>query len=262
MLGITSQAHARILVVQDEPGPSRSLSYILEAAGYQVQVVGSGEEALRIFPDMRPDLVLLDTALPDFSGFEVCRRMRASAVVPQPAVVILTAETGESERVAGFEVGADDFVSKPFSLRELMLRIEIRLRARQTAELPAIAESPGSEQADEHLALGPLEIDQAGHRVFLSGEEINFSVQEMRLLAYMASSPGKMHTRRELLTEVWGYRPDVSSRTLDTHIKRIRDKFGSMAWMIQTVHGVGYRLAKSQQRVRRRETAGNVARRR
>jgi two-component system phosphate regulon response regulator PhoB len=262
MLGITSQAHARILVVQDEPSLGSSLSYILEAAGYQVQVVGSGEEALRIFPDMCPDLVLLDTALPDFSGFEVCRRIRASAVVPQPAVVILTAQTGESERVAGFEVGADDFVSKPFSLRELMLRIEIRLRARHTAELPAIAESPGPEQADGRLVLGPLEIDQAGHRVFLSGEEINFSVQEMRLLAYMASSPGKMHTRRELLTEVWGYRPDVSSRTLDTHIKRIRDKFGSMAWMIQTVHGVGYRLAKSQQRVRRREAAGNVARRR
>ena len=262
MLGITSQAHARILVVQDEPSLGSSLSYILEAAGYQVQVVGSGEEALRIFPDMCPDLVLLDTALPDFSGFEVCRRIRASAVVPQPAVVILTAQTWESERVAGFEVGADDFVSKPFSLRELMLRIEIRLRARHTAELPAIAESPGPEQADERLVLGPLEIDQAGHRVFLSGEEINFSVQEMRLLAYMASSPGKMHTRRELLTEVWGYRPDVSSRTLDTHIKRIRDKFGSMAWMIQTVHGVGYRLAKSQQRVRRREAAGNVARRR
>ena len=262
MLGITSQAHARILVVQDEPSLGSSLSYILEAAGYQVQVVGSGEEALRIFPDMCPDLVLLDTALPDFSGFEVCRRIRASAVVPQPAVVILTAQTGESERVAGFEVGADDFVSKPFSLRELMLRIEIRLRARHTAELPAIAESPGPEQADERLVLGPLEIDQAGHRVFLSGEEINFSVQEMRLLAYMASSPGKMHARRELLTEVWGYRPDVSSRTLDTHIKRIRDKFGSMAWMIQTVHGVGYRLAKSQQRVRRREAAGNVARRR
>jgi two-component system phosphate regulon response regulator PhoB len=177
-------------------------------------------------------------------------------------VVILTAETGESERVAGFEVGADDFVSKPFSLRELMLRIEVRLRARQTAELLAIAESPGPEQADERLVLGPLEIDQAGHRIFLSGDEVSFSAQEMRLLAYMASSPGKMHTRRELLTEVWGYRPDVSSRTLDTHIKRIRDKFGAMAWMIQTVHGVGYRLAKSQQRVRRREAAGNVARRR
>jgi two-component system phosphate regulon response regulator PhoB len=262
MLGTASQARVRILVVQDEPSLSSSLSYILEAAGYQVQVVGTGEEALHIFPGLCPDLVLLDLALPDLSGFDVCRRIRASAVVPQPAVVILTAEAGENDRVAGFEVGADDFVSKPFSLRELMLRIEVRLRARQTAGLPAIPESPGSEQADERLTLGPLEIDQAGHRVFLSGEEISFSAQEMRLLAHMASSPGKMHTRRELLTEVWGYRPDVSSRTLDTHIKRIRDKFGSVAWMVQTVHGVGYRLAESQQRIRRREAAGSVARRR
>jgi two-component system phosphate regulon response regulator PhoB len=177
-------------------------------------------------------------------------------------VVILTAKTGESDRVAGFEVGADDFVTKPFSLRELMLRIEVRLRARQGAELAASDEALVNEGTDERLTLGPLEIDRAGHRVLLSGEEVSFSAQEMRLLAYMASSPGKMHTRRELLTEVWGYRPDVSSRTLDTHVKRIRDKFGPLAWMIQTVHGVGYRLAKPQQRVRRHESTGNVARRR
>jgi two-component system phosphate regulon response regulator PhoB len=227
-----------------------------------VQVVGTGEEALRVFPDLCPDLVLLDISLPDCSGFEVCRRIRASAVARQPAVVILTAKTGESDRVAGFEVGADDFVTKPFSLRELMLRIEVRLRARQGAELAASDEALVPEETDERLTLGPLEIDRAGHRVLLSGEEISFSAQEMRLLMYMASSPGKMHTRRELLTEVWGYRPDVSSRTLDTHVKRIRDKFGPLAWMIQTVHGVGYRLAKPQQRVRRHESTGNVARRR
>jgi two-component system phosphate regulon response regulator PhoB len=107
-----------------------------------------------------------------------------------------------------------------------------------------------------------LEIDQVGHRVLLGGEEISFSVQEMRLLSFLASSPSKMHTRRELLTEVWGYRPDVSSRTLDTHIKRIRDKLGPMAWMIQTVHGMGYRLVKSQQRVRRPDSSDRVARRR
>jgi two-component system phosphate regulon response regulator PhoB len=262
MLGISSQAPVRILVVQDEPNLSGSLSYILEAAGYKVQVVGTGEEALRVFPDLCPDLVLLDISLPDCSGFEVCRRIRASAVARQPAVVILTAKNGESDRVAGFEVGADDFVTKPFSLQELMLRIEVRLRAREGAELAASDEALVREETDERLTLGPLEIDRAGHRVLLSGEEISFSAQEMRLLAYMASSPGKMHTRRDLLTEVWGYRPDVSSRTLDTHVKRIRDKFGPLAWMIQTVHGVGYRLAKPQQRVRRHESTGNVARRR
>jgi len=262
MLGIFPQAPVRILVVQDEPSLSSSLSYILEAAGYQVQLVGRGEEALRVFPDQRPDLVLLDIALPDLSGFEVCRQIRASAVTPQPAVVILTAQTSEGDRVAGFEVGADDFVTKPFSLRELMLRIEVRLRARQTAELPAVTDPPARDEPARRLAVGALEIDQAGHRVFLAGNEISFSAQEMRLLTYLASSRGKMCTRKELLTEVWGYQPEVSSRTLDTHIKRLRDKFGSMAWMIQTVHGVGYRLAEPQQRARRHDATGSVARRR
>ena len=262
MFGISSQAPVRILVVQDEPGLSSSLSYILEASGYKVQVVGKGEEALRILPELHPDLVLLDIILPDVSGFEVCRQIRASAVTPQPAVVILTAETGESDRVAGFEVGADDFVTKPFSLRELMLRIEVRLRGRQRPEQTAVREPPGQDGPGERLTLGPLEIDRTGHRVFLAGKEISFSAQEMRLLSYLASSPGKMCTRKELLTEVWGYQPEVSSRTLDTHVKRLRDKFGSMAWMIQTVHGVGYRLAEPEQRGRRHDPTGAVARRR
>jgi len=262
MLGISSQAPVRILVVQDEPGLSSSLSYILEAGGYKVQIVGSGEEALRIFPELRPDLVLLDIILPDLSGLEVCRQIRASTVTPQPAVVILTAQTGESDRVAGFEVGADDFVTKPFSLRELMLRIQIRLQARRTGEPTGVGEPLAQEEPNERLTLGSLEIDQVGHRVFLSGKEIGFSAQEMRLLSYLASSPGKMCTRKELLTEVWGYQPEVSSRTLDTHVKRLRDKFGPMAWMIQTVHGVGYRLAEPQQRIRRHDSSGSVVRRR
>jgi len=260
MVGISSQAPARILVVQDEPGLSSSLSYILEASGYAVRVAGSGEEALRVFGDLRPDVVLLDLILPDLSGFEVCRQIRASAVSPQPAVVILTAQTGESDRVAGFEVGADDFVTKPFSLRELMLRIQVRLRARRTAELPAVGET--LDATDERVTLGPLEIDPVGHRVFLSGTEIDLSAQEMRLLSYLASSPGKMCTRKELLAQVWGYQPEVASRTLDTHVKRLRDKFGSMAWMIQTVHGVGYRLAEPDQRGRRVDSSGGAVRRR
>ncbi len=164
--------------------------------------------------------------------------------------------------MAGFEVGADDFVTKPFSLRELMLRIEVRLRGRQSPEQTAVTEPPGQDGPDERLRLGPLEIDRAGHRVFLAGKEINFSAQEMRLLSYFANSPGKMCSRKELLTEVWGYQPEVSSRTLDTHVKRLRDKFGSMAWLIQTVHGVGYRLAEPEQRVRRHDPTGAVARRR
>ncbi len=228
-----------VLLVENESGSGASLLYSLEAAGYRGQVVDQGQEALRIVEQMHPDLVLLDLALPDISGFEICRRIRMTAS-PQPVVIIVTAKNQETDRVAGFEVGADDFVTKPFSVRELMLRIQVRLQARRSSEDPR---SPvPSPESQGRITIGPLEIDSAGHHVYLHGRELNVSAQEMRLLTFLAQIPGKMHARQELLSEVWGYRPDATSRTLDTHIKRLRDKLGNDASMIQTVHGVGYRL--------------------
>jgi two-component system, OmpR family, phosphate regulon response regulator PhoB len=228
-----------VLVVENESGAGSSLLYSLEAAGYHGQVVDQGQEALRIVEQMHPDLVLLDLALPDISGFEICRRIRMTAA-PQPVVIILTAKNQETDRVAGFEVGADDFVTKPFSVRELMLRIQVRLHARRAPDEPS---SPPTRPEDQgRITIGPLEIDSVGHHVHLRGVELTVSAQEMRLLTFLAGTPGKMHARRELLSEVWGYRPDATSRTLDTHVKRLRDKLGNDACMIQTVHGVGYRL--------------------
>jgi two-component system, OmpR family, phosphate regulon response regulator PhoB len=227
-----------VLVVESESGSGSSLLYSLEAAGYRGQVVDQGQEALRLVEQMHPDLVLLDLALPDISGFEICRRIRMTDG-PQPVVIIVTAKNQETDRVAGFEVGADDFVTKPFSVRELMLRIQVRMQARRASEEPS---APAKPVKDDHIIIGPLEIDCLGHHVFLHGRELNVSAQEMRLLSFLASTPGKMHARQELLSEVWGYRPDATSRTLDTHIKRLRDKLGNDAAMIQTVHGVGYRL--------------------
>jgi two-component system phosphate regulon response regulator PhoB len=245
MQGGPSQTVKRILLVEDDSTLSTSLCYSLEASGYKVTLSRRGEDALRIFSEFRPDIILLDTVLPDIPGFEVCRRIRAVQGCQQPAIIIATAKAQEADRVASFEVGADDFVSKPFSLSELMLRIQARLQGRNTGENAAIA-PPAMEEAEpeatHRITLGPLEIDRASHRVFLSGKEINLSVQEMRLLIYLASEPGKMHARRDLLTAVWSYHPEAASRTLDTHIKRLRDKFGPFATMIQTVHGVGYRL--------------------
>ena len=133
---------------------------------------------------------------------------------------------GDMNRVAGFEVGADDYVTKPFSIRELVLRIDARLKARRPAAEP-VAAAQGQQAEQERVKVGPLEIDRAEHRVFVSGEEIRVSALEMRLLLFLVKTPGKMRTRKELLTEVWGYHPEVSSRTLDTHVKRIRDKFGA-----------------------------------
>jgi two-component system phosphate regulon response regulator PhoB len=230
------------LVVEDEVDISTSLSYSLKAMGYEVQVAERGEAALEALATFHADLVLLDVMLPDISGFDVCRRIRANTNGVQPAVIMLTAKSQELSRVAGFEVGADDYVTKPFSIRELVLRIDARLKARRPpAETVLAAQSQPSEQ--ERVKVGPLEIDRAEHRVFVAGEEIRVSPLEMRLLLFLVRTPGKMRSRKELLTEVWGYHPEVSSRTLDTHVKRIRDKFGASGDLIQTVRGVGYRLA-------------------
>jgi two-component system, OmpR family, phosphate regulon response regulator PhoB len=237
----------RILVVEDETDLSTSLSYSLRAGGYDVKEADCGEAALQGVARFHPELVVLDIMLPDMSGFEVCRRIRASAE-EQPAVVMLTARTQELDRVAGFEVGADDYVTKPFSIRELMLRIEARLKTHRPAHYDFRPETKDVPEKDlERVKVGPLIIDKAEHRVFVEDEEVHVSALEMRLLLYLARTPGKMRTRKELLTEVWGYHPEVLSRTLDTHIKRIRDKFGGAGDVIQTVRGVGYRLSVSKE---------------
>jgi two-component system phosphate regulon response regulator PhoB len=215
-----------------------------------VKVAGTGSEGLRLAFDFSADLVLLDLMLPDMPGFDVCRQIRLRAVERQPAIVILTARTNEADRVTGFELGADDYVVKPFSVRELILRLEVRLKARRVSARPARSSSQSLALQyalpSQRIVIGALEIDPASHRLFLSGHEIRMSAQEMRLLLYLADPPGRMRTRRELLTDVWGYSPEVSSRTLDTHIKRIRDKFGDAADLLQTQRGIGYRLGDTQ----------------
>jgi len=217
----------------------------LEASGYRVQMVASGRAGLQLCEAFRPDVVLLDIDIDDMPGLEVCKQIRARTDLPQPAIIIVTARNQEIDRIAGFGLGADDFVPKPFSLSELLLRIRARLSSHPTQPIPHSPAERGDDQVPRRLNLGPLQIDKSSHRVFLLDKELNLSLQEMRLLIYLASEPGRMRTRGELLTAVWGYHPEAISRTLDTHIKRLRDKFGAMAGMIQTAHGVGYRLTPS-----------------
>jgi two-component system phosphate regulon response regulator PhoB len=154
--------------------------------------------------------------------------------------VILSARVEEADRVAGFEAGADDYVVKPFNVRELILRIEARLKTRD-----ALFESDDQKQAVKSnlLKVGVLTVDEMAHRVFVGGREVHVSVMEMRLILHLLRAPGRMCTRRKLLTEVWGYHPEVSSRTVDTHIKRLRDKLGEAGDLFQTVRGIGFRLA-------------------
>ena len=243
-MGAESPRKYRVLIVEDEADLSSSMAYALRTHGYEAEIADRGESAMRALDDFHPDLVLLDLMLPDMSGLKVCRRLRGSTGTDQPAVIIVSARAQEIDRVVGFEIGADDYVVKPFSVRELMLRIEVRLKSRQARiESSVTGTSQAVAEADKPLALGILKVDESAHRVFVEDKEVHVSALEMRVLVYLFHSPGRMRTRRELLTEVWGYHPEVSSRTVDTHIKRIRDKLGSAADLLQTVRGVGFRLA-------------------
>lgn len=245
MARLRSARPCRLILVDDDESLTSPLRYTLETAGFDVSVAATGNAAMDAVVAEAPEVVLLDIMLPDLSGFEVCRRIRAAAVPSQPAILIVTAKVEESDRIAGFAAGADDFVTKPFSISELILRIRARMKPRSPHE-PAV--TPGSKATfppPGSLAIGPLIIDGASYRVFLRDKEVKLSVQEMRLLSYLASEPGRMRTRQDLLTGVWGYHPEANSRTLDTHIKRLRDKFGDLGGMIQTAYGVGYRLTPS-----------------
>jgi len=242
----TRRCKGRVLLVEDEVDLVSSLSYSLEAAGYQVQSALDGTTALRLAAAQPPDIVLLDLMLPDISGLEVCRRLRASGQTPQPIVIMVTARGEEVDRVVGFEVGADDYLVKPFSVRELLLRMEARQRTQGVpdehesdhAATPASGTPPGKAR----IAIGNFEVDSDSHQVFVNGNEVHVSALEMRLLLHLLAVPGKVRYRRELLTEVWGYHPEVSSRTLDTHVKRLRQKLADAGAYIHTVRGVGYRI--------------------
>jgi two-component system phosphate regulon response regulator PhoB len=236
----------RVLVIEDEADLRSLLSYNLEAWGYEVRAVESGRGGLRAFDEFTPDLVLLDLMLPDMSGIEVCRRIRAKPQTTAPIVVMLTARGDEIDRVAGFEVGADDYLVKPFSVRELMLRMSARLKARG-ADAPRSEEAAppvaGDRRERRRFVLGPLEVDPDGYHVYVEGREVHVSALEMRLLIHLFESQGYVRSRKDLLTEVWGYQPDVNSRTVDAHVKRLRDKLGRAGRLIETVRGLGYRLA-------------------
>jgi two-component system phosphate regulon response regulator PhoB len=235
---------ARLLVVEDETDLCKSLEYALKASGYDVRVADRGDMALRVLDEFETDLVLLDVMLPDMSGLEICQRIRGMPEARKPVVVILSARVEEADRVAGFEAGADDYVVKPFNVRELILRIEARLKTRESLLEMDEGKRVGR---SELLTVGCLAVDEKAHRLFVDGNEVHVSALEMRLILHLIHAPGYMCTRRKLLTEVWGYHPEVSSRTVDTHVKRLRDKLGNAADMLQTVRGIGFRLAESKE---------------
>jgi two-component system phosphate regulon response regulator PhoB len=223
---------SRILVVEDETDLAELVAFNLKQAGHSVVTAADGQTALAELRRQRADLIVLDVMLPDISGVEVCRRLRRDAATSQIPVIMVTAKGEEVDRVVGFEVGADDYVVKPFSPRELVLRVEAILRRAQPAE----------EASKEVLVFGELVIDVPAHRVEVQGEEIPLTVLEFKLLLDLANRRGRVQSRDSLLERVWGYAAGIETRTVDTHVKRLREKLGVAADYIETVRGVGYRL--------------------
>jgi two-component system phosphate regulon response regulator PhoB len=221
----------RILVVEDEPDIAEILRYNLERAGFAVDVAGQGDTALEAIRRQPPDLLLLDLMLPGLDGLELARILRRDAATAQLPVVMLTARGEELDRIVGLELGADDYIPKPFSPREVVLRVRAVLRRRQAPE-----------EAAEVLEAGGLRLDAAAHRLSVRGREVPLTATEFRLLHTLMERSGRIQTRSRLLSDVWGYAEEVDSRTVDTHVRRLRRKLGAEADRIETVIGVGYRL--------------------
>jgi two-component system phosphate regulon response regulator PhoB len=223
----------RILVVDDEPDLLELVRFNLAQAGFSVDTAASGREALSKLKRGAPDLLILDLMLPDISGNDVCRQVRSDPALSDLPILMLTAKGEEVDRVVGFEIGADDYVPKPFSPRELTLRVRAVLRRR----------APGS-AATASLEHGALRIDPERHRCFVEGREIELTAKEFKLLSTLMARPGRVLTRERLLDEVWGSEITVTTRTIDTHLKRLREKLGVAGDLIETVRGVGYRFAE------------------
>ncbi len=222
----------RILVIDDEPDLLELVRLSLDQAGYRVDTAETGNEALSSVRSLRPDLIVLDLMLPDVPGTEVCRQIRADPELSRIPIIMLTARAEEVDRVVGFELGADDYVAKPFSPRELTLRVRAVLRRRKS--------DPESVASLQH---GPLRIDPERHRCFIHDEEVELTAREFDLLLWLMRRPGLVMTREHLLDHVWGSDISVTTRTIDTHMKRLREKLGDAAFLIETVRGVGYRFA-------------------
>jgi len=222
----------KILVVDDEPDALEVLGFKLREAGYTPIFARDGTRAIAIAREEHPDLIVLDLMLPEVDGLEVCKILRRDASTASIPVIMLTARAAEMDRVLGLELGADDYVTKPFSPRELVIRIR-----KQLARVRA-GDEPGS-----HLRVGDIQIDVPRHVVLVGTREITLTATEFRLLEILARRRGRVQSRDRLLQDVWGYENPIDSRTVDTHMRRLREKLGTAAQLLETVRGVGYRFA-------------------
>ena len=222
-----------ILIVEDELDLATTLEYNLEREGYRTRVANNGDDGLRYAQQAPlPDLILLDLMLPDVSGTEICRQLKSAEHTRDIPIIMVTARSEEIDRVVGFEVGADDYVVKPYSIRELLLRVRAVLRRSRVT--PDEEESP--------TRFGVLRVEPAAHRVFVNDVEITLTALEFKLLLVLLSRRGRVQSREQLLRDVWGITADITTRTVDTHVKRLRHKLGAASEYVETLRGVGYRF--------------------
>ena len=229
-LPLVPDATPLVVIIEDEADLSDIVSYNLRLAGFDVATAARGREGLTLVQTRAPALVLLDLMLPDMVGTEVCRQIKSDPATRAIPVMMVTAKGEEVDRVVGFELGADDYVTKPFSVRELILRVRAVLRR---GEAPAVA---------TNLRMGALTLDTDAHRALIDGREISLTALEFRLLHTLMLRRDRVQSRETLLHDVWGLDITVETRTVDTHVKRLREKLGNIGSLIETVRGVGYRL--------------------
>ena len=225
----------KILIIEDEPDIRKTLEYNISREGYEVISASSLLEARQNLESSSFSLLLLDLMLPDGSGLDLFRELKQDKSKSSMPVIILTAKDDEVDKVVGFELGADDYVTKPFSVRELILRVKAVLKRGVSK----------SDNVEVQRQFGELKIDVDSHEVFVNDEPISLTALEFKLLRQLVDRRGRVQSRDQLLSDVWGYSSDVTTRTVDTHIKRLREKLGDMGKYVQTIRGVGYKFTRT-----------------
>ena len=225
----------KILIIEDEPDIRKTLEYNISREGYHVVSASSLLEAKSQIESDSFSLILLDLMLPDGSGLDLCREIKSDKEKSSVPIIILTAKDDEVDKVVGFELGADDYVTKPFSVRELILRMKAVLKRGEKK----------SDNVEVQRQFGQLSIDTESHEVFVDNNEIILTALEFKLLCQLVDRRGRVQSRDQLLSDVWGYSAEVTTRTVDTHIKRLREKLGSMGKYVQTIRGVGYKFTRT-----------------
>ena len=225
----------RVLVVEDDPDIAQLVAHYLDKAGFTTEVLSSGRDALAAMAARPPDLLILDLMLPQVDGLEVCRITRANEATASLRIIMLTARAEESDRIVGLELGADDYLAKPFSPNELVARVRALLRrAKRASPLP-----------DRTIAYGPIAVDSGQHTVSVSGVEVALTAKEFLLLEYLLQHRGRVLSRDLLLTDVWGYRYTGGTRTVDVHVRRLREKLPLLTKALVTVKQFGYKLLET-----------------